>query len=41
MKINRKYKTHVDKVVSWIKEKSVLDVGAGDGLITFKLKQKG
>jgi ubiquinone/menaquinone biosynthesis C-methylase UbiE len=36
-----KYKTHVDKVVSWIKEKSVLDVGAGDGLITFKLKAKG
>lgn len=36
-----KYKIHVDKVVSWIKEKSVLDVGAGDGLITFKLKAKG
>ena len=31
------YKNHVDKVVEWIKEKNVLDVGCGDGLITHHL----
>lgn len=29
-----KYKAHADRVKEWVKEKKVLDVGAGDGLIT-------
>ncbi|MFA5696157.1 MAG: class I SAM-dependent methyltransferase [Bacilli bacterium] len=32
-----RYKTHVDRIVAWIKEKNVLDIGAGDGLITSKI----
>lgn len=31
------YREHVDHVCGWIQERSILDVGAGDGLITFKL----
>jgi len=37
----KRYKDHVDRVVDWIKEKNVLDVGCGDGLITHLLKAKG
>lgn len=33
----KKYKDHADRVQQWIKEKSILDVGAGDGLITSML----
>ena len=29
-----KYKKHADRIKDWIKEEKVLDVGAGDGLIT-------
>jgi glycosyltransferase involved in cell wall biosynthesis len=29
-----KYKKHANKVKKWVKEKRVLDIGAGDGLIT-------
>lgn len=29
-----KYKAHADRVKEWVKEKNVLDIGAGDGLIT-------
>lgn len=29
-----KYKYHADKIKDWVKEKKVLDIGAGDGLIT-------
>ncbi len=29
-----RYVSHVNKVKEWVKEKNVLDVGAGDGLIT-------
>lgn len=36
-----KYRTHCDFVKSWVKEKSVLDVGAGDGVITYLLRAKG
>ncbi len=36
-----KYKTHADRIKSWVKEKKILDVGAGDGLITYLLKAKG
>lgn len=36
-----KYKAHADRVKEWVKEKSVLDVGAGDGLITSLLNAKG
>lgn len=36
-----KYKAHADRVKEWVKEKSVLDVGAGDGLITSMLGAVG
>jgi SAM-dependent methyltransferase len=36
-----KYRRHADKVKRWVKEKNVLDVGAGDGLITYLLRAKG
>ena len=36
-----RYKDHVDKIIKWIKEKNILDVGCGDGLITFLLNAKG
>lgn len=39
--LNRKYKTHAHRVRDWVKEKKVLDVGAGDGLITSLLGAKG
>ena len=29
-----KYKRHADKVKNWVEEQGVLDIGAGDGLIT-------
>ena len=35
------YKVHADKVKNWVKEKKILDVGAGDGLITYLLGAKG
>ena len=35
------YIDHVNKVKDWIKEKNVLDVGAGDGLITSILGARG
>ncbi len=31
---NTKYKRHADRVAEWIKEDYVLDIGAGDGMIT-------
>lgn len=31
---NTKYSRHADRVKEWIKEKNVLDIGAGDGKIT-------
>jgi SAM-dependent methyltransferase len=36
-----RYKTHVDRIIEWVKEKNVLDVGAGDGIITHLLGAKG
>ena len=33
-----KYKVHADRVKDWIKESSVLDIGAGDGKITSLIK---
>lgn len=36
-----KYRRHADFIKSWVKEKNVLDVGAGDGLITYLLGAKG
>lgn len=36
-----KYKVHADRVKKWVKEKKVLDIGAGDGLITHLLGAKG
>lgn len=36
-----KYKTHVDLICKWVQEKNLLDVGAGDGIITYKLRATG
>ncbi len=38
---NTKYTRHADRVKDWIKEKNVLDIGAGDGKITHLLGIKG
>lgn len=35
------YRSHVQKVLSWIRAGKTFDVGAGDGLITFLLKCSG
>ena len=35
------YTNHVDKVVAWVRPGRTLDVGAGDGLITFLLGVHG
>jgi SAM-dependent methyltransferase len=35
------YRDHVLKVIDWIKEKKVLDIGCGDGLIASKIGAKG
>jgi SAM-dependent methyltransferase len=35
------YGKHVDKLISWIRKGSILDIGAGDGLITYKLNADG
>ena len=35
------YRIHADYVRDWVKEKNILDVGAGDGLITHLLGAKG
>src|SRR6185436_15669013 len=36
-----KYRRHADRVKEWIKERNVLDIGAGDGKITALLGIKG
>ena len=36
-----KYRRHVDRIKNWVKEKKLLDVGAGDGVITYKLRATG
>lgn len=36
-----KYKKHVDFIKQWVTEKKLLDVGAGDGLITYLLRAEG
>ncbi len=36
-----KYKAHADRVKEWVKEENVLDIGAGDGLITHLMGAKG
>ncbi len=36
-----KYRRHADRVKEWVQEKNVLDIGAGDGLITSLLGAKG
>lgn len=36
-----KYTRHADRVKEWVKEKNVLDIGAGDGKITHLLGIKG
>jgi 2-polyprenyl-3-methyl-5-hydroxy-6-metoxy-1,4-benzoquinol methylase len=37
----RKYRKHADYIRKWVTEKDILDVGAGDGLITYLLRAKG
>ena len=37
----RRYRKQADKVKNWVTEKNILDVGAGDGLITYLLGAKG
>jgi ubiquinone/menaquinone biosynthesis C-methylase UbiE len=36
-----RYTAHVDRIKNWITEKNVLDIGAGDGLITFHIGGRG
>ncbi len=36
-----KYRKHANRVRDWVKEKKVLDVGAGDGVITYLLRAEG
>lgn len=38
---NTKYRRHADRVVEWIEESFVLDIGAGDGKITSLLEEAG
>ena len=35
-----RYRAHVFRVRTWIVERDILDIGAGDGLITFMLNQR-
>jgi len=37
----KRYKPHVDKIVKWVKEKNIIDIGAGDGLITYYTNSVG
>lgn len=39
--VSEVYKSHVLRLKNWVKETKILDVGAGDGLITFLLGAKG
>ena len=36
-----KFRKHADRIKNWVKEKNILDVGAGDGTITYMLRAKG
>lgn len=36
-----KYREHVDFITDWVRENNLLDVGAGDGLITYLLRATG
>jgi len=38
---NTKYRRHADRVVKWIEEDMILDIGAGDGKITSLLAEAG
>lgn len=40
-KTKPRYKKHVDRVTRWIKDEKVLDIGAGDGVITYALSATG
>ena len=39
--VDNKYHRHANRVRDWVEEKNVLDIGAGDGLITSLLGAKG
>ena len=36
-----KYRNHVNRIREWITEKNVIDIGAGDGVITYNLGSRG
>lgn len=36
-----KYKAHADRIAGWVTERNLLDIGAGDGLITHLVGAKG
>lgn len=36
-----KYRKHADHIKNWVKEKNVLDIGAGDGVITYLVRAIG
>lgn len=36
-----KYRKHCDFIKSWVQEEVLLDIGAGDGIITYLLRAKG
>ena len=36
-----KYRKHVDFIKKWVTESKLLDIGAGDGVITYKLRAVG
>lgn len=38
---NTKYRRHADRVVQWIEESFIIDIGAGDGKITSLLEAAG
>jgi SAM-dependent methyltransferase len=40
-KNGKKYRAHADRIKEWVKEKNILDIGAGDGLITHLLSARG
>jgi 2-polyprenyl-3-methyl-5-hydroxy-6-metoxy-1,4-benzoquinol methylase len=41
MKPDSGYRKHVIRLINWVKEHNVLDIGCGDGLTTFMLACKG
>jgi len=36
-----KYRKHADRIKRWVTEDNILDVGAGDGVVTYLMRAKG